>query len=226
MTDKKDSKTISFISVPTDVFSWVVQGANIRGLRVSEFCGILLERMKLIEGTPLSENAATIEFDGLQKIKELERRRQMLLQTASIHMVNPTEESAELLKDMIERSNLDISFQEVMQIAGSHAFKSIVADAKTDTMLGQCILWLANTMSQHKKILSNDIFKLGARNGYNERMIKRAKAEIANSSDDSYTIVSSRIGNAWSWEVITKEEDETYNQLFGTAATGQDIIPN
>lgn len=201
-----EQKTISYIHVDEDTFQWIVRNANVKGLRIADYVGTVLSRARLLD-VPSQNNESTLVFDLLNEAKRVEDMRQNVRQIAAIHSLRPDDEqTAEMLEKAAEAAGM--SMEEVYQYARTQPFGSIVANARRNTKIGKCILWLTQLMVERQSINASEVNQIGETLGYAKDMIQRAKIEVQHSVGDPYTIESVRTSEGWTWHIVSRNSSE------------------
>lgn len=213
-----NKKSINRVEIDTYGHAWAVGMANKHGMRLSEFCGVALSSLAVAWKIDTDELAKADEFDAAHmelaithlKIQQRHRLRQMVREAAVIHTQYPDDVSADQLGRMCELAGLDLT--EIMGVAQSSEFGSLIAYSRDGSKFGKCLQWLAHYITEESQdgggVLASQIFAAGKSHGFEEQMIQRAKRRIK-ADPLSPTIQSRRVASGWVWDLLTQEEIST-----------------
>lgn len=199
-----DKKTLNYINVDTEVFSWLVNQANAQGERLGDFVGAVLEEVSQTWCPPMEDEPERLLFWNYMKVQREERLRKMVYQAAAIYHnhPNPTEDEADRLASMYEAAGMD--YKEVVKEVSDDPFSSIIAHSQNGSATGQCMRWLAGVMKNRKVMPVKLVMVKARQEGFSDSTLTRARGAI-NMDDKSPTIATRKRAYGWEWYI---EDDE------------------
>jgi len=220
---KDEKRTVNFVTMKPNVFNWVKRVANKKGARMDEFVGDLLEIIYVAAQNQNGDNDNNLDFlshladsnkevQVVMSLQEAERQQHLRDATrrlAALYVETRTEEAAESLQQACDATG--VLYESVIERAKADPFSSIIAKATDETKIEKCISWLTDIMTDNPKIESGELRAMAKKQGYNRKMLQRARNRILENTDTPY-IDSHQEGNTW-WYIL-KDND------------GEELIPN
>lgn len=213
-----NKRTINRVKVDNFGHASALREANRRGMDLGDFVGALVSswaiaidpetgEMKDVEGMDLGRfKIGMLSF----KMQQHHRMCQLVREAAVIHTQHPDDVSADELAEMCELAGMDLA--EIMDIANTMEFKSMLQYSRDGSKYGECMTWLAYYMSDEGKdgkgVPVSQIFAVGKSSGFDEQMIRRAKRSFRH-DPLSPSIESKRVSRGWVWHIKKREEENT-----------------
>lgn len=209
MSSGDNTRTINIVSVENDTHAWLIEEANRSGMKLGEFAGSLLDKIKIHrEYDKLRESEELSVYDLLLKARLRQRDLIRVKKLVSIYQQNQSEEAADILAAACD--SLGLNYDEVMGMAENDPFSSIASEWNTSSKFAECADWLTTVMTKRKKVMSAIIFRQGEERGFSESTINRVKRKI-NTQSETHHIVSAKDGKDWVW--ILEEKSKIANQI-------------
>ena len=214
---KDDRKTVNMVEVKPHVFQWIVADANEVGERISKHIGDILEIMyhmgnagkKNVTEIAQKHSPETAAIVAYQTAIREQYLRSTVRHMAALYVEKPSEDAADRLQEACDAIKID--YDEVITLARSDPFSSIIASTIGNDKIDRCTIWLLDFIKQRGKVKSGDLMQAASSAGFNERMIHRIKRNLLENPETPYIDVD-RIGNTW-WYII---KDTDGNEIEAT----------
>lgn len=189
------------IKIKPNAFEWVTKEANKAGRDVRDHISYIVELVFASKSgiNELAENNANVRLVQYEwEFQEQMRRTKAVYQMAAAYVEHPTESNADKLKDACDIA--DVDYDAVIQTASNDPFSSYIAEHGTHTKLDEAVLWLRNVFSERTEIPSKDLYIIGNKLGYGEKILRRAKDALCEDLD-SPLIEVAKPGPSWIWRL-------------------------
>jgi len=203
-------KMVNIVEIKPHVFKWIVDDANAAGEKLSKHIGNLLELMYYMgdKGKKTSFTIAqanspvTKAIVSHQELERMQQLRSIVRHMAALYTETPSEEVADKLQQACDAA--DLNYDDVINAATADPFSSIIASTSGKDKIDQCIIWLVDTMKEHGRIKSKELYSMATKKGFNRRMVFRVRNILLEDPETPY-IDAVREGNEW-W-LILKDTD-------------------
>lgn len=177
--ENENRRSINYLYMSIKLWQWLVDNANLQGMKVERFILTLLEDQYKNWHEPTSEDSTeTYVTWARNKADAISDAYKDTYAIAVNYVSHPTEETAKLLFKSCERLGIDP--QELQQTVKGDDFAELLVQYRSDadSKMNRCIRWVIEFCRDKDEIPSQALNEAGENAGFTRQMIHSARRRV------------------------------------------------